>query len=132
MARCDVCAMRIAQVSPLAESVPPKLYGGTERIVSYLTEELVRQGHEVTLFASGDSTTAAELHAIVPAALRFDPQVRDPHVFTFLQFEEVRARAEEFDLVHFHTDYFHFPMLRELGLTNAVTTLHGRLDLPGY
>jgi glycosyltransferase involved in cell wall biosynthesis len=124
--------MRIAQVSPLAESVPPKLYGGTERIVSYLTEELVRQGHQVTLFASGDSRTSAELHSIVDTALRFNPGIKDPHVFDLLQFEEVRARADAFDVIHFHTDYLHFPMLRELALGDALTTLHGRLDLPGY
>ena len=124
--------MKIAQVSPLIESVPPKLYGGTERIVSYLTEELVRQGHEVTLFASGDSQTAAQLHPIVDTALRFDPDVRDAQVFALLQLEEVRARAHEFDVIHFHTEYLHFPLLRELGLTNTLTTMHGRLDLPGY
>jgi len=124
--------MKIAQVSPLIESVPPKLYGGTERIVSYLTEELVRQGHEVTLFASGDSQTAAQLHPIVDTALRFDPDVRDAQVFAMLQLEEVRARAGEFDVIHFHTEYLHFPLLRELGLTNTLTTMHGRLDLPGY
>ncbi len=124
--------MRIAQVAPLAESVPPKLYGGTERIVSYLTEELVRRGHRVTLFASGDSQTAAELHPIVDSALRFETDIKDPYIFSLLQFDEVRARAAEFDVIHFHTDYLHFPLVRELGLDNAVTTLHGRLDLPGY
>jgi len=124
--------MKIAQVSPLIESVPPRLYGGTERIVSYLTEELVQQGHAVTLFASGDSRTAAELHPIVDTALRFVPDVRDAQVFTMLQLEEVRARAQEFDVIHFHTEYLHLPMLRELKLSNTLTTLHGRLDLPGY
>ena len=124
--------MKIAQVAPLAESVPPKLYGGTERVVSYLTEELVRQGHNVTLFASGDSRTAAELHACVESALRFNEHIKDPHVFNLLQFDEVRERADEFDVIHFHTDYLHFPLVRELELTNTVTTLHGRLDLPGY
>jgi glycosyltransferase involved in cell wall biosynthesis len=124
--------MKIAQVSPLAESVPPRLYGGTERIVSYLTEELVRQGHKVTLFASGDSTTAAELHPIVDSALRFDQRIKDPQVFNLLQFDAVRDRAHEFDVIHFHTDYLHFPLVRELALRNVVTTLHGRLDLPGY
>src|SRR4051812_6561736 len=124
--------MKIAQVAPLAESVPPKLYGGTERIVSYLTEELVHQGHDVTLFASGDSRTAAELHPVCKTALRFASEIKDPNVFTFLQLEAVRGRREEFDVIHFHTDYLHFPMLRELGLNNALTTLHGRLDLPGY
>lgn len=124
--------MRIAQVSPLAESVPPKLYGGTERIVSYLTEELVRQGHEVTLFASGDSTTSARLHSVVDTALRFDARIKDPHVFNLLQLDAVRERAREFDVIHFHTEYLHFPLVRELGLRNTLTTLHGRLDLPGY
>jgi glycosyltransferase involved in cell wall biosynthesis len=124
--------MRIAQVSPLVESVPPRLYGGTERIVSYLTEELVRQGHKVTLFASGDSRTAAELHPIVDTALRFENDVKDPHIFNLLQFDAVRERAHEFDVIHFHTEYLHFPLVRELGLDNALTTLHGRLDLPGY
>jgi len=124
--------MKIAQVSPLIESVPPRLYGGTERIVSYLTEELVQHGHAVTLFASGDSRTAAELHPIVDTALRFVPDVRDAQVFTMLQLEEVRARAQEFDVIHFHTEYLHLPMLRELKLSNTLTTLHGRLDLPGY
>jgi glycosyltransferase involved in cell wall biosynthesis len=124
--------VRIAQVSPLFESVPPKLYGGTERIVSYLTEELVRQGHDVTLFASGDSKTAAQLHSVVDHSLRLDARIRDPHVFTLLQLEAVRARATEFDVIHFHTEYLHFPMLADLGLTNALSTLHGRLDVPGY
>src|SRR5215510_5425301 len=124
--------LRIAQVAPLAESVPPRLYGGTERIVAYLTDELVRQGHKVTLFASGDSTTTAELHPVVKTALRFDPDVKDVQVFNLLQLEAVRERADEFDVIHFHTDYLHFPMLRELELVNALTTLHGRLDLPGY
>jgi glycosyltransferase involved in cell wall biosynthesis len=124
--------MKIAQVAPLAESVPPRLYGGTERIVSYLTEELVRQGHDVTLFASGDSETSSELHAIVDTAMRFNPNVRDTQIYTLLQFEAVRDRAREFDVIHFHTDYLHFPLLRELRLDNAVTTMHGRLDLPGY
>ena len=86
--------MKIAQVAPLAESVPPKLYGGTERVVSYLTEELVRQGHSVTLFASGDSRTAAELHACAETALRFNEHIQDPHVFNLLQFDEVRERAD--------------------------------------
>jgi glycosyltransferase involved in cell wall biosynthesis len=124
--------MRIAQVSPLVESVPPRLYGGTERIVSYLTEELVRQGHEVTLFASGDSTTSAELHPVVDTALRFDERIKDPHVFNLLQFDAVRTRAHEFDVIHFHTEYLHFPLVRELGADKVLTTLHGRLDLPGY
>src|SRR5687767_3546069 len=124
--------MKIAQVAPLIESVPPKFYGGTERVVSYLTEELVRQGHEVTLFASGDSETAASLHATVPAALRLNPAIQDPLVYEVLQLEEVRKRAREFDVVHFHSDYLHFPLIRALGLTNTVTTMHGRLDVPDY
>jgi glycosyltransferase involved in cell wall biosynthesis len=122
--------MNIAQVAPLIESVPPKLYGGTERIVSYLTEELVRQGHKVTLFASGDSQTAAELHATVPTALRLNPDVRDPLAYAVLQIEELRRRLDEFDVIHFHTDHVHLPLIRALGLRNVVMTLHGRLDLP--
>jgi glycosyltransferase involved in cell wall biosynthesis len=123
--------MKIAQVSPLTESVPPRLYGGTERIVSYLTEELVRQGHDVTLFASGDSSTSAALHPVVDTALRFDERIKDPHVFNLLEFDAVRSRADEFDVIHFHTEYLHFPLVRELG-NKVLTTLHGRLDLPGY
>lgn len=123
--------MKIAQVAPLMESIPPQFYGGTERVVSYLTEELVRHGHEVTLFASGDSQTAASLHATVPAALRLNPAIKDP-AYQVLQLEEVRRRAHEFDVVHFHSEYLHLPLIRALGLTNAVTTMHGRLDLPDY
>jgi glycosyltransferase involved in cell wall biosynthesis len=122
--------MRIAQISPLVESVPPKLYGGTERVVSYLTEELVRQGHEVTLFASGDSETAAELVPCAPTALRL-AQVADSAPYTVLQLEKIRRRAGDFDIAHFHSDFFHFPLVRSLG-TPSVTTLHGRLDLPFY
>ncbi|BDV37457.1 glycosyl transferase [Methylocystis bryophila] len=110
------------------ESVPPTLYGGTERIVSYLTEELVRQGHEVTLFASGGSRTAAELVASAPRPLRLS-RVRDPAPYNVLQLEHVRQRLDEFDVLHFHTDYMHFPMLRDLAAV-AVTTMHGRLDFP--
>ncbi len=124
--------MRIAQIAPLAESVPPKLYGGTERIVSYLTEELVRQGHSVTLFASRDSTTAAELCSVTDQALRFNRDARDPQAFSLLQLEAVRARVHAFDVIHFHSDFLHFPMMRQLGLTNMLATLHGRLDLAGY
>ena len=120
--------MRIAQISPLMESVPPKLYGGTERVVSYLTEELVRLGHEVTLFASGDSQTSAELVAIAPQALRL-ASVRDPSPYSVLQLEQVRQRIDDFDVLHFHTDHLHLPMMRSLG-TPALTTMHGRLDLP--
>ena len=122
--------MRIAQISPLIESVPPKLYGGTERIVSYLTEELVRQGHEVTLFASGDSVTAAELVPCAPTALRL-AQVADSAPYAVLQLEKIRRRAGDFDIAHFHSDFLHFPLVRSLG-TPSVTTLHGRLDLPFY
>jgi glycosyltransferase involved in cell wall biosynthesis len=124
--------MKIAQIAPLAESVPPKKYGGTERIVSYLTEELVRQGHDVTLFASGDSTTRAEFHATVPTALRLNPDVKDPLPYAALQLEDVRERAQEFDVLHFHCDFLHFPLMRALGLGNTVTTMHGRLDFPDY
>jgi glycosyltransferase involved in cell wall biosynthesis len=121
--------MRIAQISPLFESVPPRLYGGTERVISYLTEELVRQGHDVTLFASGDSVTSAELVPCSPAALRLDPFVRDPHPHCMLLLDKVRQRAHEFDILHFHIDYFHFPVFRSIA-ARTVTTLHGRLDIP--
>ena len=121
--------MKIAQIAPLAESVPPSLYGGTERVVSYLTEELVRLGHEVTLFASGDSSTAARLVACAPRALRLDPRVRDPLPHHLLQLERVRARAAEFDVLHFHVEHLHLPLFRPLA-AKTLTTLHGRLDLP--
>src|SRR2546423_312435 len=104
--------MRIAQVSPLFESVPPKLYGGTERVVSYLTEELVKQGHDVTLFASGDSVTKARLEACVPRSLRLDENCVDQLVYHVLMLERVFQKAERFDFVHFHTDYLAFPLLR--------------------
>lgn len=120
--------MRIAQVAPLFESVPPKLYGGTERVVSFLTEELVRQGHDVTLFASGDSETAARLVSPWPEALRLCTSVRDGFVLQTLQLEQVFQRRHEFDLIHFHTDSIHFPLVRRIG-TPTLTTLHGRLDL---
>jgi glycosyltransferase involved in cell wall biosynthesis len=121
--------MRIAQIAPLYEAVPPKYYGGTERVVSYLTEALVDLGHDVTLFASGDSVTSAKLEAAWPRALRLDPTVRDalaPHV---LLLERVRRVAHEFDVLHFHLDYLPFPLFSMLD-TPFVTTLHGRLDLP--
>jgi glycosyltransferase involved in cell wall biosynthesis len=121
--------MRIAIVSPLYESVPPKLYGGTERVVSYLTEELVRLGHEVTLFATGDSRTAARLHAVTPRGLRMDPACHDPIAHHVAKVDDVLERADEIDVVHFHIDYLHFPAVRAAGL-KAVTTLHGRLDIP--
>lgn len=120
--------MRIAQVSPLYESVPPSLYGGTERVVSYLTEELVRMGHDVTLFASADSRTAARLVPCASRALRL-ARVADGLSHHVVQLERVIARAGEFDVIHFHTDYFHFPFSRRSGVP-SVTTLHGRLDLP--
>jgi glycosyltransferase involved in cell wall biosynthesis len=121
--------MKIAQISPLAESVPPTLYGGTERVVSWLTEELVAQGHDVTLFASGDSRTSARLVPVTPRALRLDPTVREPLGYGVMQIEEVRRRAHAFDVLHFHIDLLHAPFVRTLGVP-AVTTLHGRLDLP--
>ncbi|HEY8459541.1 MAG TPA: glycosyltransferase family 4 protein [Blastocatellia bacterium] len=121
--------MKIAQVSPLYESVPPQRYGGTERVVSYLTEELIRQGHEVTLFASGDSITNAELVACCPRSLRTDPGCIDPLVHHYLMLEKVFSRASEFDLIHFHIDYLHFPLSRRSSAPQ-LTTLHGRLDLP--
>lgn len=124
--------MKIAQVAPLIESVPPRLYGGTERVVSYLTEELVRQGHEVTLFASGDSQTKAKLVATVPQALRLNSGVKDSLPYAVLQLEHVRQRVDQFDVVHFHSDYIHFPLARALAGDRSVTTMHGRLDLPDY
>lgn len=121
--------MRIAQVAPLYESVPPKLYGGTERVVSYLTEELVAMGHQVTLFASGDSETSARLVPACPRSLRLDTGCIDQLAHHFVMLQEVMDRAEQFDIVHFHVDYLHFPLSRLSGLPH-VTTLHGRLDLP--
>ena len=121
--------MKIAQIAPLAESVPPKLYGGTERIVSYLTEELVRLGHDVTLFASGNSRTSARLVPCTPTALRLTPEVIDPLPHHLLMLERVRQQAAQFDILHFHIDMLQFPLLRELHVP-AVTTLHGRQDLP--
>jgi glycosyltransferase involved in cell wall biosynthesis len=121
--------MRIAQIAPLIESVPPKLYGGTERIVSYLTEELVTLGHDVTLFASGDSVTAANLVPCVPKALRLDASVSDTVPYYMLMLDHVRRRADEFDVLHFHIDQFHFPLFRPIA-SRTVTTLHGRQDLP--
>jgi glycosyltransferase involved in cell wall biosynthesis len=121
--------MRIAQVAPLAEAVPPKLYGGTERVVAYLTDALVELGHDVTLFASGDSATKATLAPVWPRALRLDPKVKDHFAPMFMQLETVAQRAHEFDVIHSHLDYFGYPLLRRLA-TPSVTTLHGRLDLP--
>jgi len=121
--------VRIAQVAPLIESVPPQGYGGTEAVVSYLTEELVRQGHEVTLFASGDSQTAAELIPCAPRALRLDEGIIDPLAHQVVELEAVAAQAHRFDVIHWHLDYFHFPLSRRMGVPHA-TTLHGRLDIP--
>jgi len=121
--------MKIAQIAPLAESVPPRLYGGTERVVSYLTEELVRLGHDVTLFASGDSQTSARLVACAPRALRLDPRVKDALPHHLLMIERVRSRAHEFDVLHFHIEHVHLPLFRPFA-RKCVTTLHGRLDLP--
>jgi glycosyltransferase involved in cell wall biosynthesis len=121
--------MRIAQVAPLYESVPPRLYGGTERVVSYLTEELVAQGHDVTLFASADSVTQARLVPCSPQALRQYEGCIDRLSHHIIMLERVAAMARDFDIVHYHIDYLHYPLSRRLGNSN-VTTLHGRLDLP--
>jgi glycosyltransferase involved in cell wall biosynthesis len=121
--------MKIAQVAPLTEAVPPKFYGGTERVVAYLTDALVELGHEVTLFASGDSLTKAQLAPSWPKALRLDPSVHDHFAPLFMQLETLGRRAHEFDVIHSHLDYFAYPTMRLLG-SPAVTTLHGRLDLP--
>jgi glycosyltransferase involved in cell wall biosynthesis len=121
--------MKIAQVAPLAERCPPRLYGGTERIVSYLTEELVRQGHEVTLFSSGDSRTAAKLVRCSDMALRLNPAVKDHVPYHLVMLDEVRRRADDFDVIHFHIDLLHFPLIRDFA-DRTLTTLHGRLDLP--
>ena len=122
--------MRVAQVAPLYESVPPKRYGGTERVVSYLTEELVAHGHDVTLFASGDSVTSARLHPACDRALRLRKRPAiDPLACHIRMVEMVAREAHNFDIVHFHIDYLHFPVTRHEHI-NAVTTLHGRLDIP--
>ena len=120
--------MKIAQVAPLVESVPPTLYGGTERVVSWLTEELVRQGHDVTLFASGDSRTAARLEAIVPRGLRLQG-IHNSVPYNMIMLDKVAARQHEFDVVHFHIDFFQFPLFRSMA-NKTLTTLHGRQDLP--
>ena len=121
--------MRIAQIAPLHERVPPRLYGGTERVVSFLTEELVRQGHDVTLFASGDSQTSARLVRCCEMALRFNPAVRDALPYHLIMLDEVRRRVDQFDLLHFHIDLLHAPLIRDIA-DRTLTTLHGRLDLP--
>jgi glycosyltransferase involved in cell wall biosynthesis len=120
--------MRIAQIAPLTEAIPPKFYGGTERVVSWLTEELVALGHDVTLFASGDSLTAANLEPMCPRALRLDGSIRDPIALHMVMLERVRQRASEFDLLHFHLDYYPFSVFSRQ-TTPFLTTLHGRLDL---
>jgi glycosyltransferase involved in cell wall biosynthesis len=121
--------MRIAQVSPLYESVPPKLYGGTERVVSYLTEELVRQGHDVTLFASGDSVTSANLISPCKKSLRLDTSCQDYISHHVLMLEQALQMQDNFDIIHFHIDYIHYPTVRRTTVP-TVTTLHGRQDLP--
>src|SRR5215475_6605663 len=131
--RQEKVKMRIAQVAPLTEAVPPKLYGGTERVVHWLTEELVALGHEVTLFASGDSKTSGRLEAIWPKALRLDGAVRDPNALHEVMLENVRRKCddEEFDFLHFHLDYYPFSLFYRQP-THFLTTLHGRLDLPEH
>jgi glycosyltransferase involved in cell wall biosynthesis len=121
--------MKIAQIAPLMESVPPRLYGGTERVVSHLSEELVRQGHDVTLFASGDSVTSARLVAGTAQAIRLNPAIQDhiPHYMIML--DKLRRCAHQFDILHFHIDAFHMPLFRDMA-AKTVTTLHGRQDLP--
>src|SRR6516225_7271011 len=125
--------MRIAQVAPLTEAVPPRLYGGTERVVHWLTEGLVSLGHDVTLFASGDSHTSGKLEAVWPKALRLDGAVRDPNALHMVMLERVRQKCddEEFDFLHFHLDYYPFSLFHRQP-TPFVTTLHGRLDLPEH
>jgi glycosyltransferase involved in cell wall biosynthesis len=121
--------MRIAQIAPLMESIPPRLYGGSERIASWLTEELVAQGHDVTLFASGQSITAARLVSCCAQPLRLNPAVRDVIPYYMLMLDKVRSMAGEFDILHFHIDQFHFPIFNDQA-RRTVTTLHGRQDLP--
>jgi glycosyltransferase involved in cell wall biosynthesis len=123
--------MRIAQIGPLTEAVPPKLYGGTERVISWLTEELVAIGHDVTLFASGDSRTSAKLEPVWPRALRLDGTVRDANALHMAMLENIYRRAGEFDVLHFHLDYYPFSLFSRQD-TPFVTTLHGRLDLPEH
>src|SRR5499427_4140669 len=121
--------MQIAQIAPLTEAIPPELYGGTERVISWLTDELVDLGHEVILFASGDSRTAAKLQSCWPKALRLDGSVRDPNALHIAMLEQVRRQAQEFDFMHFHLDYYPFSLFSRQS-TPFLTTLHGRLDLP--
>lgn len=121
--------MHIAQIAPLYEAVPPKLYGGTERVISWLTEELIALGHEVTLFASGDSNTSAKLEPMWDRAIRLDGAVREPQILHMVMLEKVRQRAAEFDFLHFHLDYYPWSLFSRQPVP-FVTTLHGRLDLP--
>jgi glycosyltransferase involved in cell wall biosynthesis len=121
--------VKIAQIAPLVESVPPTLYGGTERVVSWLTEELVALGHEVTLFASGDSATKARLEPVVPRALRL-AGIHDSLPYNIIMLNQVAARQKSFDVLHFHSDFFHYPLFRGMA-HKTLTTLHGRQDLPG-
>jgi glycosyltransferase involved in cell wall biosynthesis len=123
--------MHIAQIAPLTEAIPPKLYGGTERVVSWLVEELVALGHDVTLFASGDSVSSATLEAVWPKALRLDGSIRDPNALHMVMLERVRQRAQDFDFCHFHLDYYPFSLFSRQS-TPFLTTLHGRLDLPEH
>jgi glycosyltransferase involved in cell wall biosynthesis len=123
--------MHIAEIAPLAESVPPSHYGGTERVVSWLTDELVGFGERVTLFASGGSKTKAELVAVSPKPLRLSRPPIDPISALAALLESVARRANEFDVIHCHVDWIHIPMLRRLGRPSFVTTLHGRLDREG-
>lgn len=120
--------LRIAQVAPLIETVPPELYGGTERIVSYLTEDLVQLGHDVTLFASGGSVTSAKLVPISERSVRSDPDVQDPTARSIVELEQVLKRSTDFDIIHFHDGYLHFPLARRMQ-TPAITTMHGRMDI---
>jgi glycosyltransferase involved in cell wall biosynthesis len=123
--------MHIAQVAPLTEAIPPKLYGGTERVVSWLTEGLIALGHDVTLYASGDSVTSAKLEAVWPRALRLDGAVRDPNALHMMMLERVYRSASDFDVLHCHLDYYPFSLFSRQS-THFVTTLHGRLDLPEH
>src|SRR6195256_7048718 len=123
--------MRIAQISPLFEAVPPKLYGGTERVVYSLTEELVAMGHDVTLFASGDSVTSATLAPMREQAIRLDPSVKDPIALHYRMIEQVYRRKDEFDVLHSHLDYFPLALLTRQNVP-FLTTLHGRLDLGDF
>ena len=120
--------MKIAQIAPLVESVPPRLYGGTERVVSWLTEELVTMGHDVTLFASGDSRTKATLFPVVPRALRLDG-IYNSLPYNIIMLDRVAERMDQFDVLHFHIDFFHYPLFRNMA-QKTLTTLHGRQDLP--